>query len=532
MARNKGSNTRPLESRWWTVKMLSFGHVRVALLFFVVFFGVSAIAQFLFVRSQSDQVLKKDLADGANSINQAISYDNGVNLKDYTKAAITAAEYYIVFNDGSLFDFYADPKVGIPTGLIPPVECPVLKEEMFKAPTAVSYVGPAKHPEKWTFFAKRLDKGFAIVGVSEYDDVPDTDFLLRTNLALFGSTFESAKQLNPSKIDNAVAWALVDDNKMLVNGGGMIPFRTDAIRIGKDSGMPLHRRLGNNYYYVYYAPIFDKSRNQVGTAIIPEEMNALEIMVSNMRNFNIGIALLSILVFLLLTSIYNSRTEKEKREIREAFQNYFSPQILQAILKEPDKLKLGGQRREVTVLFSDIRSFTSLAERIAPTALSQFLQEYFNEMADAVFATDGIVDKYIGDSIMAFWGAPIEQIDQADRAVKTALDMMGRISKFKDKWAKNGYSQVDIGIGINLGVAAIGNFGSAKRFDYTVIGDTVNAASRLESLNKDYHSNILISDSVRSQLTIQVAMQDMGEVQIRGKGKAVRVFQVAAVEAG
>lgn len=148
-------------------------------------------------------------------------------------------------------------------------------------------------------------------------------------------------------------------------------------------------------------------------------------------------------------------------------------------------------------------------------------------MTEAVFATDGIVDKYIGDAVMAFWGAPIDQPDQADRAVRTAIDMMSRIQRLQGKWEKEGYSKVDIGIGINLGIAAIGNFGSAKRFDYTVIGDTVNAASRLESLNKDFHSNILISESVRAQLTTQVPMRDMGEVQVRGKEKLVRVFQVA-----
>jgi len=509
------------------MKMLSFGHLRVALLFFVVFFGISGVVQFLFVRSQTDKVIRTDLEDGANSINQAVSYDNGIRLKDYTKALITASEYYVVFNDGTLFDYFPDAKVGVPEGLIPPVDCPVLKEEVFRAPTVVSYLGPAKQPEKWTFYAKRLDKGFAIVGVSQYDDVLDSDSLLRTNLAYFGSTLKSAKHVNPSKIDNAVAWALVDDKSVLVNGAGMIPFKTNGLEIGKDISKPAHRKLGKNFYYVLYAPILDRNGNQVATAIIPSEINSNEVMVNNMGNFNIAVALFSVMVFLILMSIYNSRTEKAKREIRESFQNYFSPQILQAILKEPNKLKLGGQRREVTVLFSDIRSFTSLAERLPPAALSRFLQEYFNEMTEAVFATDGIVDKYIGDAVMAFWGAPIDQPDQADRAVRTAIDMMSRIRRLQGKWIKEGYSQIDIGIGINLGIAAIGNFGSTKRFDYTVIGDTVNAASRLESLNKEFHSNILISESVKAQLSGQVEMQDMGEVQVRGKEKPVRVFQVA-----
>ena len=430
-------------------------------------------------------------------------------------------------NDGSLFDYSPDLKVGVPQGLMPPVSCPVLTDKVLMAPTVVSYLGHGKGPEKWTLYGKRLNRGYVIVGVSEYEDVSGVEDSLRTNLNYFGSTMESAKKVNPSKIDSFISYALVDEKGMLLNGGGRIPLITNAIKIGKDSEGSPHRVFGRDSYYVYYAPISDKAGSQVGTVIVTEEINAIETMVNNMRNYTVVVTIISILVFLILTSIYNSRNEKAKRQIRESFQKYFSPQILQAILKEPEKLKLGGQRREITVLFSDIRSFTALAERLAPAALSNFLQEYFDEMTEAVFATDGIVDKYIGDAVMAFWGAPIDQPDQADRAVRTAIDMMSRIRGLQGKWFREGYSKVDIGIGINLGIAAIGNFGSAKRFDYTVIGDTVNAASRLEALNKEFHSNILISESVRAQLSLQVEMQDKGEVQIRGKEKPVRVFQVA-----
>jgi class 3 adenylate cyclase len=509
------------------MKMLSFGHVRIALLFFVIFFGISAAAQFLFVRTQSDLILEKEASNGASSLNEAIDYDNGFNIANYNKANIQATNYYVVFSDGSLFDYYPNLKVGVPSGLIPPVECPVLTDNVFKAPFVVSYLGPAKKPEKWTLYGKRLDKGYVVVGVSEYDDFSGVEDSLRTNLGYFGSTFESAKKVNTSKIDSFISYALVDEKGMLTNGGGRIPLKTNGMQIGANAASSGHKQFGTVAYYVWYTPIIDKRGNPVGTTIITKEINSSETMVRNMLSFSILVALISIIVFLIVTSIYNSRNEKAKREIRESFQKYFSPQILQAILKEPDKLKLGGQRREITVLFSDIRSFTALAERLAPAALSLFLQEYFNEMTEAVFATDGIVDKYIGDAVMAFWGAPMDQPDQADRAVRTAIDMMSRLKRLQGKWAKEGYSQVDIGIGINLGIAAIGNFGSTKRFDYTVIGDTVNAAARLESLNKEFHSNILISESVKAQLSIQVEMLDKGEVQIRGKEKSVRVFQVA-----
>ncbi len=414
---NPGANSFPMEEcmsdtapvREGIMKMLSFGHVRIALLFFVIFFGISAVAQFLFVRSQSDQVVEKDVSDGANSLNQAIAYDNGINLNNYNKADIRAANYYVVFNDGSLFDYSPDLKVGVPDGMIPPVQCPVLTDKVLKAPTVVSYLGPAQAPERWTLYAKRFEKGYVVVGVSEYDHVSGAEDALQTNLRYFGSTLESAKKVNVSRIDSFISYALVDGKGMLINGGGRIPLITNAIKIGKDSERSPHRTYGKDSYYVWYAPIADKTGKQVGTTIVTEEINSTEAMVRNMLAFSMIVAFISIVVFLILTSIYNSRNEKAKRQIRESFQKYFSPQILQTILKEPDKLKLGGQRREITVLFSDIRSFTALAERLPPAALSVFLQEYFNEMTEAVFATDGIVDKYIGDAVMAFWGAPIEQ---------------------------------------------------------------------------------------------------------------------------
>jgi adenylate cyclase len=223
---------------------------------------------------------------------------------------------------------------------------------------------------------------------------------------------------------------------------------------------------------------------------------------------------------------YWRRTGAERRNIRQAFQKYFSPQIMEAILKEPEKLGLGGQRREVTILFADIRSFTALSEKLPPQTLTKMLQDFFTEMTDEVVANDGIVDKYIGDAIMAFWGAPIDQHDQADRAVRTAMNMIGRLKKLQERWAREGHPIFDVGIGINLGIATIGNFGSAKRFDYTLIGDAVNAAARLEGLNKRFNTHIIISDSTRRQLTIPVSVRDLGEVEVAGREEPIRVYQV------
>ncbi len=508
---------------------VTFGRLRSAVLFFTVFFAISAAAQFLFVRAQTTGIIVQGLREDAADLNKAIAYKDGINLKDYSKATLDAGQYFVILNDGSIVDFLVS-KDGAPPGLIPPVECPVLTPAVLSAPTTVPYTGGARQPERWTFYAKQFDKGYVIAGVSEFDNVDRvrTRDLLRRNISLFGSTLESAKRVSPSRVDNGVSFALVGDRGVLINGGGRIPLRTDAMEIGRASERAAQRILGGTDYYVLYSAITDPNGKRVGTAILPQEIKYLSSAIQNLVRFNITIASLSIIVLILLTFFYSRKHEREKQEIRKAFQNYFSPQILDAILREPERLKLGGQRREVTVLFSDIRSFTSITEKLPPQQLTRLLQEYFSEMTDTVFATDGIVDKYIGDAIMAFGGAPIEQPDQADRAVRTAIDMTKRLRKLQEKWAGEGLPVLDIGIGINLGIATVGNFGSARRFDYTVIGDTVNAASRIESLNKEHHSHIIISESTKQQLTVSVQTRDLGEVHVRGKDKPVRIFEVLA----
>ncbi|MBI2754364.1 MAG: adenylate/guanylate cyclase domain-containing protein [Betaproteobacteria bacterium] len=147
-------------------------------------------------------------------------------------------------------------------------------------------------------------------------------------------------------------------------------------------------------------------------------------------------------------------------------------------------------------------------------------------MTEEVMNEQGFLDKYIGDGIMAFWGAPVDQEDQADRAVRTAQAMIRRLQNLQEQWRAAGFPIIDIGIGINLGVATVGNMGSSERFDYTAIGDTVNAASRLEQLTREYANHIIISESTKNQLTIQAKLKDLGEVKVKGKEKSIRVYEV------
>lgn len=226
--------------------------------------------------------------------------------------------------------------------------------------------------------------------------------------------------------------------------------------------------------------------------------------------------------------VYRLIRRKDDTIMRDKFKNYFSPQIADGIMGNHDKLKLGGERREVSIFFSDIRSFTKLTENLPPQRLTDLMQKYFTEMTAEIEATGGVVDKFIGDAIMAFWGAPVDQLDKADRAVATAIKMINKLKILNEKWQAAGYPAIDIGIGINTGVAIVGNIGSKTRFDYTVIGDDVNVAARLERLNRDYKTNIIISESTKKNLSIPVNTESLGLTRIRGRNKAIKIYKVEA----
>ena len=222
------------------------------------------------------------------------------------------------------------------------------------------------------------------------------------------------------------------------------------------------------------------------------------------------------------------KTDLEKKKLRRTVENYFSPFVLEEILTNPAHLQLGGERREITVLFSDIRSFTTISETLTPEKLSQLLQQYFTEMTEEILATDGVVDKFIGDAIMAFWGAPFSQNDHPRRAVQSGLGMVRRLRRLQSQWQSQGWPKIEIGVGINTGPAAVGNMGSVKRFDYTVIGDTVNIASRLEGLNKEYQTNIVISEETARRLEGVFSIRPLGEVKVKGKAQPLKIYEVVA----
>lgn len=215
---------------------------------------------------------------------------------------------------------------------------------------------------------------------------------------------------------------------------------------------------------------------------------------------------------------------REKRKLRRLFQRYVSPAVVADLLQRPEALVLTGELREVTVLFADIRGFTSLSEQLSAPDVVSRLNRYFAEMVMVIHGCGGMVDKFIGDAIMAVFGAPLTSADHPEQAVRAALGMQAALERLNRSWASEGLPPLRIGIGVHTGEAVIGNVGSPERLDYTVIGDVVNTASRLESLTKERNSALLISLETRSRLCSEEPWADLGEVHLKGKATAVRVY--------
>lgn len=226
-------------------------------------------------------------------------------------------------------------------------------------------------------------------------------------------------------------------------------------------------------------------------------------------------------------AVYGFFTEgREKRMIRKAFQYYLTKSVVDEVLRDPSKLKLGGEKRECTILFSDVRGFTSISEKLSPEALVALLNSYLTPMTDIVYKYDGTLDKYIGDAVMAVFGAPVAYGDHAARACRVCLEMMGTLRALQGGWREQGLPELDIGIGLNTGLVSAGNMGSSQRFDYTVMGDNVNLASRLEGINKQYGTNIIISEFTYEAAKNAVYAREIDRVRVKGKREPVKIYEL------
>lgn len=235
------------------------------------------------------------------------------------------------------------------------------------------------------------------------------------------------------------------------------------------------------------------------------------------------------LTYSMLVTYRVVNEQQEKKYIRQTFSKFVSKSVVDELLKDPSKIKLGGDKKILTVLFSDIRGFTSISERLTPEELVEHLNIYLQSMTDIIIKYYGTLDKYIGDAVMAFWGAPIEMDDHALKACKASLEMMEALKVMNKKWESENKPILEIGIGINTGDMIVGNMGSAARMDYTLMGDNVNLGSRLEGTNKFYKTGIIISDFTYQYVKDDVIARELDLIRVKGKALPVKIYELMGI---
>jgi len=242
---------------------------------------------------------------------------------------------------------------------------------------------------------------------------------------------------------------------------------------------------------------------------------------------NMVYPLLVILSVYLSITVYKYLVEsRQKRFIRSAFSTYLAPTVVQQLIDSPENLELGGEEREITAFFSDVQGFTSISEKLTPQELVELLNEFLTEMTNIILKREGTVDKFEGDAIIAFFGAPNALENQAETACLTCVDMQKRLEALREKWHQEGRPELKMRIGLSTGPAVVGNMGSKNRMDYTMMGDTVNTAARLEGVNKIYGIFTLVCENTFRKASQRVWGREIDSINVVGKAEPVTVYQV------
>jgi adenylate cyclase len=236
-------------------------------------------------------------------------------------------------------------------------------------------------------------------------------------------------------------------------------------------------------------------------------------------------SLLTVLMLFVVNVMISYYTETSKKQrLMEAFSHYVPPEVVARISHDPDRFTLEGESRELSVMFSDVHNFTGIAEDLGPKQLADLLNALFTPLTEVLYKHHATIDKYIGDSIMAFWGAPLEDPRHAQNALSAALEMQEVVKRLAPVFRERGWPELTMGIGINTGVMNVGNMGSKYRMAYTVIGDAVNLASRLQQLTRFYKTGIIVGEGTKQAFPVPI-YRELGLVQVKGKNRYARIYE-------
>jgi adenylate cyclase len=220
--------------------------------------------------------------------------------------------------------------------------------------------------------------------------------------------------------------------------------------------------------------------------------------------------------------------DRELSRTRNTLEAYVAPQLVRHVMDNLDSIRFDGEKRKLTILFSDVRGFTTLTEKSDPVEMLQQLNQYLEAMTDIIFKYEGIVDKFIGDGIMAHWGAFTPDHPNAELAARAALEMFEKLNELNRGWMERGRPALDIGVGLNTAEVIFGNVGAGKKLDFTAIGDGVNLASRLESANKEFGTRIILSEATLRELGDRAKVRSLGSIVVKGKTVGVEIFELQA----
>ena len=503
------------------ISQITLKQIRYFAIIFAGFIITIGLLQYFWVKDLIINDVTNQARDWSKQLNESLINNGDFDINKYNRDLPQVPNFYIIKNNGLIID---NTKAGnFISGVVSKVK--PIDKNWFTGPVVII----TELREPWKIKAKKINGGYIIVGTYDYKISTDIDNRINKAIESFGNSVDKILTIKVPNIDEDLNWSLVDDNYNLLKSEGGIPLYLQKNDFQIKSEFKEFKTFKKKNYLVIYEPIIGKNNEVLGTIIIPQDLTLINSMLKSLRNFDVVVVtsiLISCFIIFLLWLKSFSKLEFERQKIKDIFKYYVSKHIIEMMIKNPENVKLGGKRKEITVLFSDIRSFTSLSEELEPEQLTTLLHDYFNAMTEEILKTDGVVDKFIGDAIMAFWGDPIDQPNHADRAVETAINMMKRLKQLNIEWQKRGYKLIDIGVGINTGNVIVGNMGSVDRFDYTAIGDNVNIAARVESLNKKYNSNILITDLTLKKLKIIPSVEDLGEVDISGRVGKIKIYKV------